>query len=219
MNNTDELKARSVELAERAFRLRDRSTDDETKQKLHGVGNELIIIDNLHRFYDAQNILEVGDMWTEDQRSLAHELSMSDHQLRSEQVMSFNEALKFIEHWIDVATANKSSETDPVTDQLRVSLETIHDTNDTARGKAAINSILSYVEDVLQYAHVNENAVNETSSPTVLSLRNVRDCLLVHRELLFDEKDLSEKFKDEGMKVERLGLARHQLDELYKATS
>ena len=52
--------------------------------------------------------------------------------------------------------------------------------------------------------------------PLVMDLRNVRDSLLVHRELLYDEEDLLNRYKTEGETIERLGIVRHQLDELYR---
>ena len=214
--DNDELKARSIELAERAFRLRDRATDTDTKEKLHATGNELIQVDNRQRFYDAQRILERGDVWTEDQRTLAHEINVADRQLRGGVTLTIEQALKYVEQWVEAAkkvTVDQDVTTEPLEEHFRTLLVS----NDEIRRKNAIGYLLSYAEDILQYAHVNDHPENEMTDPAVLAVRDIRDSLLVHRELLFDEEDLVEKFKNEGQAIDRLGLARHQVEELYKS--
>jgi hypothetical protein len=221
MADTDELKARSIELAERAFRLRDRATDEDTRKKLHATGNELIMTDNAHRFYDAQGILEVGDVWVEDQRVLAHEMSVVDRMMRRATSISFDSALDAVNEWVEGSLDQQSEkDADNLTVRLAESLRTLLVSNDEHRRKDAIAFVLSYVEDVLRYSHTQEpNPEYEMEDPLILKLRDIRDSLLVHRELLYDEDELVDGFKNEGDKVERLGLARHQLDELYKAAA
>ena len=217
ITNNDELKARSVELAERAFRLRDRAEDTPTKEKLHNAGNELVLIDNRQRFYDAQRILEQGDAWTEDQRALAHELNVADRTYRGNNSISFEDARQFIETLVATTTNSRPNGIDELTEKLSQHFRTLTVSNDEQRRKVAIDFILSYIEEGLQHSHNEEGIKNEMTDPIVLTLRGIRDSLLVHRELLFDENELMNTYQNEGAQIERLGLARHQLDQLYAA--
>ncbi len=216
-NDNDELKARSVELAERAFRLRDRIGDNDSKEKLHTVGNELINIDNRHRFYDAQRVLETSGAWTEDQRALAHEISVADRNVHGFNNMDIQESIKLLGQWAQIAL------NDTVPDKpdgklvlLGQNLQILVSSEDKRLRKDAVSYALSYVEEVLRFAHEDENQEDEMIDPLVMDLRNVRDSLLVHRELLYDEEDLLNRYKTEGETIERLGIVRHQLDELYR---
>jgi hypothetical protein len=215
MNDNDELKARSIELAERAFRLRDRAPDTKTEQKLHATGNELININNRQRFYDAQRSLEIAENWTEDQRALAHEISVADRNLRGIGSVDIKETLETLQQW--VIAANTKKVTDNPTTLLNQHLEKLLTTGNESGERDSVTYVLSYIEDALQFAHNDENPQDEITYPIILNLRNFRDSLIVHRELLYDEDELITKYQNESEKIQRLGLARQQLDELYKA--
>ena len=215
MNNDDELKARSIELAERAFRLRDRAQEPTDKEKLHAAGNELINIENPQRFYDAQRMLEIGGIWTEDQRSLAHEMNVADRGHRGSAPVTLASAVELISKWIYPIKEMSLDANDPRNTLLYMAQVLIAG-DDNEEYKKAIGYLISYVENILQYAHEDEIVRDEMADTFVLSLRNVRDALLVHRELLYDEDQLVNTYKHEGEKVEQIGLLRHQLDELYK---
>ena len=211
MNDTDELKARAVELAERALRLRDRATDDNTKEKLHTVNNELINLENRQRFYDAQKSLEVVENWTEDQRALAHEMSVADRQLRGLATLSIKDTINQLFAIIEKIGYSADSSIALLDTNLRILTET----GDFSQKKNALSYILGFLEDMLQHIDQDDDHQNELTDPSVLKFRNMRDSLLTNRELLYDENDLVNNYKSEGEKIDRLGLARHQLDELY----
>lgn len=211
MNDTDELKARAVELAERALRLRDRATDDNTKEKLHSVNNELINLENRQRFYDAQKSLEVVENWTEDQRALAHEMSVADRQLRGLTSLSIKDTINQLFEIIEKIGDSADSSITLLGTNLRILTET----GNSSQKKNALSYILGFLEDMLQHIDQDDDHQNELTDPSVLKFRNMRDSLLIDRELLYDENDLVNNYKSEGEKIDRLGLARHQLDELY----
>ena len=211
MNDNDELKARSIELAERAIRLRDRALDEDTKKKLHYVNNELINIDNRQRFYDAQTPLELVENWTEDQRALAHEINVADRQMRGIQSFNLEETVNQLIEIIDRMSESPSLVITKVAESLQILL------SNRARSerKAAVNYVLAFLEDALQKEDEGDVQQNESVDPTLIKFRNMRDSLLVHRELLYDAGELVEEYRFEGEKIERLGLLRHELDELY----
>ncbi|MFZ3010175.1 MAG: hypothetical protein WA030_04150 [Candidatus Microsaccharimonas sp.] len=217
MNDNEELKARSVELAERAFRLRDKAKDGNTQEKLHAAGNELIMIDNRRRFYDSQRELEQGDTWSEDQRTLAHEINVADRNMRGTIIISFESSLEYLNQWFQSVSDNPPEGVTELIENLVEELQIIKTSGSDNRRKEAINFIITFIEEVLQYSHKDEDIKNEMTDPTVLMLRDIRDSLLVHRELMFDENELVTRYKSEGQRIERLGLARHQLAELYKS--
>ncbi|GAC1391614.1 MAG: hypothetical protein NVSMB46_04760 [Candidatus Saccharimonadales bacterium] len=213
MSDSNELKARAVELAERALRLKDRAVDNGIKGLLHAAANELIMLDNEQRFYDAQIKLERFNTWLEDQRSLAHEINVADRAIRNMPDLDLEKALHYLENWSTNYIASTNPEVAEIGQTLHSNLEVLNTAQDNIMQKQALNHILSFVEALLAHTAVTEKvAINNT----VLFMRATRDNLLVARELLYDEDDLLTKYKEEGTAVDRLSVARHVVDELYK---
>lgn len=217
MNDNDELKARSIELAERAFRLRDRATTNAAKEGLHSAGNELIMLDDTNRFYAAQSALELYNSWLEDQRSLAHEINVADRLLRGSQSLDITSILNRLEEWARDYVACRDPIVIKIGHSLNSNIILLNSSKNAQEKKEALNYIMLVIETLLEHT-AQQDGTSRTVNEMVLLLRAMRDGILVARELSYDEEDLLTKYREEGAVVERLAVARHTVAELYNTS-
>src|ERR1019366_5215756 len=97
--DNDTLKARSIELAERANRLKDKASESDIRDKFDNAADVLIQIDKPDRFYLAQSKLENDAAWTEEMRSLAHEIDLADKTIRDDELLSLDETIQILGQW------------------------------------------------------------------------------------------------------------------------
>jgi hypothetical protein len=207
--------ARSVELAERAYRLKDRADDESVRDKLETAGDELIRVDNPARFYGAQSILETCQNWSDDRRSLAHELNVADQELQGEPPMTLAEMDKFLDDCSDSCLSSSLEDIRDLGSMIRSDRQVLSAVGASTDRKVALDSLLTIVEHLLLNSGTITNPL--VTDPKIKKLRAVRDTVLVERELVADLKSLiteDQKQKQSGM---ALKLARETLDEVFKS--
>ena len=205
----DQLKARSLELAERAYRLKERAGDSATTEKLDKVGDTLIEINNANRFYLAQTYLELIGIWAEDRRSLAHEINTEDQTLRKLNAITFEQVHEILETWVRAYT----SSTVKTTISFGFTIQKVLAGLDGQNKKEEFDTILEIIEQLLLNSDVVINP--STIDSRILQLRAMRDALLVKRELDVDLGELNEENRAEGDQVARVELARSTLANVY----
>lgn len=207
--DTQALKARAIELAERAYRQKDRATDERVQEALDATAAELLRIDDIQRFFKAQSKLEKHSLWTEEQRALAHEMSAADLTIKNVQTFDIDVAVLFLKRWANSYLASTNDEARQVGEGINAALEKLMALETLAVKQESFNYIISFLEAVLEHAANNEATV---STETIVLLRNMRDSLLSARELLYDEDDLLEKVQDPNSEIVRLRLARESVE-------
>ena len=212
--NTDTLKARSIELAERANRLRDKANDSAIKDKFDNAADSLIQIDNIDRFYLAQTMLEKDTAWSEEMRSLAHEINSAHHVLTNSTPISFEASMQTLEGWNKVYLSSSSPEISKIGSEIDSALQTLYINDPRSDRKYALDYLISFFETVL--SHIQTNNIANEDDPTVNQLRNMRDAVLVRRELTIDISELVKENADENINDDSVKLARETIAELYK---
>ena len=213
-----ENQARSIELAERSLRLRDRATDTSAKEGLHAAANQLIFLNNLNRFYDAQTELEKQNHWLEDYRSLAHELNVADRNLRNTLPIERANIFSTLRDWSRTFIASADQEASAIGHEIIDNLDILSDdSSPSIDEKTALTYLLSVVEVLLEHAalQVPEMIDKKTTDETVILMRLIRDYIIVIRELAYDEDTLLNNYEHEGEQVNRLTIARHTVEMLY----
>ena len=212
----DEFKARSIELAERAYRLKDRSEDFEASKILEQVGDELILVDQQDRFYKAQSFLEAMTAWAEDVRSLAHEINEMDKMVYATPDLNFDQCLQLL---TDVSTSYLESPATQVNEfgsKLRellakFSTPEVHDDLGTS-----LDLLLDMIEDLL--INIHKSAKPEVPH-NVRLLRSIRDSIIIKRQLSVDQGKLV-KLEDQDVTQEmRVRASQEALAEVYDKLS
>lgn len=212
--NSEALKARSIELAERAYRQKDRTRDDSVKSRLDDAADELIHIENPNRFFSAQSKLEKNGEWTEEQRALAHEINVADQIIRNINAMKSNDAIRTLESWSEKYIASYNPEIKQTGQTIYSALRDLITQEAPSTKKDSLNYLIALIESIL--AHIQLEVTNDTINENVILLRSMRDAFLSVRELLFDETELLDEDKKEDQQVDRVQLARESLKEIYK---
>ncbi|MEO8104896.1 MAG: hypothetical protein ABI602_00990 [Candidatus Saccharibacteria bacterium] len=215
MDNQEVLKARSVELAERANRLAERAGGTESQTKLRNCADELINLDNAARFEAAQSALEHSTQWSEDQRSLAHEINAAWLAQWGHQPMSFEQVLEILDGWVHTYQASSHPEIRTAGQNLRQALDQLVIPAQPAVQKDALNYLLELFEVLLSHLEAKQEQVNDQMKHTIHMLRNLRDATLVTRELTVDEADLLDNEKSSATQFDKVTAARDALDEIY----
>lgn len=208
--DSDYLKARSIELAERAYRLRDRAHGD-TRLKLDDAGDNLIAISKSRRFLNAQDALEVDTIWQEDMRSLAHEMNVSNNMLENRENLTIEQAFQYVTDWVKSYQKSDQVEVRDLGSYIDGIQASISKSNDAKEKKDAFNDFLGLMEIMLTHAHQDA----DVQVDTLYSLRAMRDAFLVGRELLIDDVELLGKDLEEGNVTHQINIARQHVNELY----
>lgn len=211
-DNTN-IEARSIELAERAYRLKVRTNDAALKEKLESVGDQLILIEDPERFYNAQTILETVDLWLEDRRSLAHELNTIDKQINGQKNTSFAEVLLIIRKWVEGYSLSPSPAVKEYGLKMLELLSSVSSATTREQKKHSLISLLESIEDLLVNTHTAGSKAESTQR--VRMLRSLRDAVIVQRELQVDEQDLLQRNDQEISQGDRVKAAREVLEEVY----
>jgi len=214
--DNDSLKARSIELAERANRLRDKTSDSVIKEKFDSAADTLVQIDKLDRFYLAQSMLEKDTAWSEEMRSLAHELNSADHVIKSSSPISFENAVQTLKEWDIGYLSSPNPETAKTGTEIDSALALLNADDPKSDRKQALDSLISFFETLLSHIQT-QNEMSETDNPKVIQLRNMRDAVLVNRELTIDISELVKENDNENINENSVELARETLNELYDA--
>lgn len=208
--DSDYLKARSIELAERAYRLRDRAQGD-ASAKLDDAGDNLITVSEPYRFLNAQDALEADTIWQEDMRSLAHEINVANNMLENREDLTIEQAFQYVTDWVKSYQESDQLEVRDLGSHIDGIQTTISTSKDTKEKKDAFNDFLGLMEMMLTHAHQDANA----QADTLYFLRAMRDAFLVGRELLIDDVELLGNDLDEGYVTHRIDIARQHVNELY----
>lgn len=211
--DTEALQARSVELAERAYRLMGQGDNKDLKLKLDKVGDTLIKVDDENRFYLAQSILEEDATWTEATRALAHEINTADHQLKNINTLNLEAALKFLVQWTNQYMSSSNPNTRQTGAKIESALQMLILEEPKATQKESIGYLISFLETIL--SQIGTGVSQDKLNSSVLIIRNVRDALLSARVLLIDKNELMEKNDQENQEVDRVEVTRESLDEIY----
>jgi hypothetical protein len=211
--NNDTLKARSIELAERANRLRDKTSDSVIKEKFDNAADILIQIDNLDRFYLAQSLLEKNTAWSEEMRSLAHELNSADHVVKNSLPISFEVSMQTLEEWNKAYLSSSNPEISKVGTEIDAALALLFTQDPESNMKQALDYMISFLETIL--SHIHTNSSEDKDNPTIIELRNMRDAVLVKRELVIDISELVKENDNENINANSVELARETLNEIY----
>ncbi len=211
------LKARSVELAERANRLKEKAGDGYVREKFDSAADTLIQINNPDRFYFAQSKLEKDTTWTEEMRSLAHEIDLADKTIRNEELLTFDETIHAIAEWNMSYLASTRPEIHATGISINNAIKALSENQSEASIKVSLNYLMSFLETVLAHIQSKDKSENKVEglNKMVFVLRNVRNALLVKRELSVDEDKLLEENEKENINTDRVELARDSLDEIY----
>lgn len=216
MDSAD-LQARSIELAERAYRQKDRAQTADAKASLDDAADELIQINNLNRFYFAQSRLEKNYAWTEEIRALAHELNVADQTLRGSHAIAVNETVAILSSLAGTYITSNNQEVRQLGQDVLVALKRLTETTPTPDVvKSSIGFLIAALESILEHIENKRTGQPASIDPTTLSIRAMRDSLLSARELLIDTHELLVKDAQEGELVDRVQLARNSLAEIYK---
>ncbi|GAC1392121.1 MAG: hypothetical protein NVSMB46_07020 [Candidatus Saccharimonadales bacterium] len=208
------IRARSIELAERAYRLQSHAISSEVADKLNSAGDELIHLDNPDRFYTSQSILETDGVWTEDQRSLAHELNVVDQQIHSERNLTLNEALTVLANWANTCTKNDKPEVRQFGSTINANVQMLAQEISSQDRKTALNGLIEIIEHLLKNAHIANKP--GTTDDRIKQLRALRDVLLIQREVSSDINELLLEDQNQKQQIDRVSYARDILDEIYK---
>ena len=213
--DTQELKARSIELAERAYRQKSRATESSGQTKLDEAADELIQIDNSRRFYLAQSKLESDKVWTEEERALGHEMNVADQSIQNIKPLAIDDVIKILEQWVAVYEKSNQLEVLQLGLDLIKSISSLKLRVSLNVQKEALNHLLSLFEIMLSYiqSQITDNSVNNS---TVVLLRNMRDAALTARELAIDDNELIKLDAQESDQTTQRELAHKSLDEIYK---
>ena len=209
----DEFNARSIELAERTYRLKEKSGDFATSTILEQVGDELILVDQIDRFYRAQSFLEALTVWTDDVRSLAHEINELDKLVAATLNLSFEQCMNTLQELANKYSSSASDEVRAFGANLEGLLNNISTpTDETALG-ASLDSLLDAVEDLLINIHKSSKSESQSN---VRLLRSIRDAILVKRQISVDKRKL-EKLDDQDISQEmRVRASQEALEEVYE---
>lgn len=209
--DTQALKARSIELAERAYRQKGRAVDEHVREVLDAAAAELLQIDDTPRFFNAQSQLEKHSTWTEEQRALAHEVNTADLSLRDMHNFNIDVSMMFLRKWADSYAKSGNTEARQTGESIHRALEEIESQTTVSREQESFNYLISFVEVILEHGANHDEKLSEE---TVLMLRNLRDSLLSARELLYDEAELLKKIQEPDSQIKRLELAREAVEEI-----
>ncbi len=225
MNTSDNtLDARSITLAERAYRFKANVSANDDRTIFDEVGDELIRLENPHRFYDAQTKLEATNKWTEEKRALAHELNDADKTLRSEPTVSYEDALGLLEQWMNKHTDNGHSDSQVMHQQAKKALLQLELTSSRTIKKQSLNTLMDVMEAALSQTsrqsppQDSQLQDHEKINQTVCLLRRTRDALLVYRMLNFDNFDLLKADAEEEEDYDRVSAVRQNLAGIYAET-
>jgi len=213
--DTDQLKARSVELAERVYRQKDQAKGLDERKIFDDTGDELIRIKNPNRFYFAQSMLESVALWTNLLRSLAHEINVADQKIRDTNPMSLDAATAFLRKWAARYQESSAAEVEETGRQIQDALGRLEAKKTPQDIKGALNYLLSFAESVLAHVHSGHDPRTETVNDTVLQTRAIRDALLTARDIMIDARELIAADTGEIMRDENVQLARESLNEIY----
>lgn len=211
---TERLKARSIELAERAYRERERADNPDAKKVMDDTGDALIQIEDPARFYLAQSKLERIKPWTNELRALAHEINVADQAGRGFKSISLEECQNVLNGWAAQYTASDNPEVQEVGQHILSSLDRLELKATPGEIKKALNYLLSFLESVLTHIHNNAGPL-EPISETVVYTRAMRDSLFIARYLLIDVEELILADEDGYDHDKDLRLARESLNEVY----
>lgn len=209
----EEYKARSVELAERAYRLKDRAETFDTSNILEQVGDVLIQVDQPDRFYKAQSFLEALPNWTDDVRSLAHEINQMDQTVYGAPSMTFDQSFTALSTLAEQYADSHNEAVNGFGQNLRALLTAIARPNDEAAFALSINTLLDAIEDLLINLH--KSSGNETADK-VRSLRLIRDSILVKRQLAVDTEKLVALNDQDISQTQRVRASEEALEEVYE---
>ena len=79
--------------------------------------------------------------------------------------------------------------------------------------KQALDYLISFLETILSHVQTKNNEDKENS--TISQLRNMRDAVLVKRELVIDISELVKENENENINANSVELARETLNEIY----
>lgn len=211
MNDKTFLQARSIELAQRLYRQKQRATTSETKLKLDDAADELIKIDDSDRFYHAQSRIEADTYWTEEWRALAHELNLADQAIRHESPMSSEDAFEIIEEWAELYQRSQTESIRTFGHELETAVENLE--NRSSQHKSTLNYLLTVLETLL--TDRKQSADPYEIEPTVRLVRCLRDAILVHRQLTIDIHELIREDAIEDHQMESLNKVRSSITGMF----
>jgi len=213
--DTQELKARSIELAERAYRLKKLANGAQNRQVIDDTADELIRVDNPQRFHVAQSKLELKNIWPEELRSLAHEINVADHSLKGTSPLSSEEAYKILEQWAQVYTQSQQHEVIQTGFNILNAVESLASADAAKTRKESFNYLITLIETMM--ARVQLTIKDDfASNASIDLLRNIRDAVLMEREMVVDDAELLDADQVDDNQVADIQLARKSLDEIYK---
>lgn len=216
MDNQNILKARGIELAERAQRLRSRAPDTKTQEKLDNCADELIRPDNTDRFETAQNALELAAGWREEDRSLAHEINSAWLDQHGLDPISLEQALPTLTTWAALYQRSTRPEIQAAGKNLASALGQLAAPQQRSTQKYALNYLLEFLEAMLAHLATRDDG-DDNMTQTIRLLRSMRDAALVSRELIVDDAELLEADKVEDNQFDQVTQAREALDEIYSS--
>ena len=207
------LNARSIELAERAYRQKARAKNEDTRQRLDDVGDELIRLGNTHRFYVAQSMFENGSHWTEEERALAHEINVAYQGQHLVPAMSFTAASKVLTEWAAAYNKSDQDHAQQVGYELTEALAVVNANEYATNLKQAYNYLLAVVEIFLTQVRDKQAAAEINHKVTLL--RSLRDAILVSRALAVDVGELLREDMLEDEQFDTIATAQAVLISIY----
>lgn len=208
------LNARSIELAERAYRQKARAENLDTRQRLDDVGDELIRLGNSHRFYLAQSMFENSSRWSEEERALAHEINVAYQAQHLVPAMSFSEATKLLTDWAAAYNRSDQDHALQVGYELTEALKVVTANEYATNLKQAYNYMLAVVEIFLTQVGDKQAAPDINHKLTLL--RSLRDAILVSRALAVDVGELLREDMLEDEQFDVISTAQDVLVQIYE---
>lgn len=205
--------ARSVELAERAKRLQQRS-DMTVRNELKSVADLLVQTTDMDRFYYAQSALEEESVWSDDRRSFAHELNLIDLNLNNIPTLEYDQSIVYINN---LADSYAKSDDDDVVSFGRDLQQTVNALM-SSEGRPAtkgqyITQLLVSIEQML--ASIHSTLDTTTPSATVRHLRTIRDSILIERAVGDALLGLIDDALEDIEQGQRITASREALAEIY----
>ncbi len=210
----DSLKARSIELAERAYRQRDRAGDSDKQLTLDETADELILLENPDRFFVAQSKLENIKTWTDELRTLAHEINTADQHIRQSQMLTTDVALEIINEWATSYSTSPTPQVATLGARMQQSLQQLSQKQSQQDTKSALTFLLTILESMLK--HEQDKDTSEIIKESIVYVRAIRDALLTMRALLVNAKELLIEDQQEEVHENSLDLVRDSLAEVYE---
>ncbi len=207
------LRARAIELAERANRLKNRADSEDIQDIFDHAADTLIEVDKPERFYLAQTKLESENLWSEEMRSLAHEINMADQASKGTSPISFESSVNTLQTWNQSYLNSSNPEVMKISLEINIALLNLKNPESEYKVKEALEYLLSFIEALLSHIHSTE--ISSLDNPTIILLRNMRDATLIRRELIIDKSELDRENNNQNINNNRIQLTRESLDEIY----